>query len=196
MTPDYSTLADRHQNTRLDRVVGWPLHAFALIAGLACVAGSFNITAAFVGLLLSFVAVVAWLGLFIRAIVIWRADFFRRKASIRWTLGPLIFIATIILSCSGVPFYAAFLVSRPAMDRLVTEITAAAPGTPLPTHRWVGLFDLSDIQITPAGIHFRAGYGGLFDWCGFAYCTAPPPSSDPPFYYAPLSGKWYTCMRD
>ncbi len=197
MTPDYITHGNVRGNIWLDRVSGWPLHLFAIIAGVIFLAGSFNTIAGVVGFLLSCAAIVVWIGFFIIDVAVWRRDIFRRRASRRWAIGPLILVAAIVLFCSGIPFYAAFMVSKPAMDRFVTEIKTAAPGTPIPAHRRVGLFNFSDIQITSSSLHFRADYGGVFDWNGFAYYTTPLPPSDPPFFgYKRISANWYICMRD
>jgi hypothetical protein len=114
---------------------------------------------------------------------------FRRSIAI-----PYLFLA-ILLVRWNVPFRAAFIISKPAMDRLAQEVMASPPLTSFFISRRVGLFSAMYIEKLPNGVRFASGYGHPFDYNGFAFSLSPLPPESHGYNYIHYHDNWYLCWR-
>jgi len=111
----------------------------------------------------------------------------------RWSLTPVILACTISLLYLDAPFWLAFHVSRPAMDRLARQVMAS-PSDP-PRGAWVGLYNADAIEAFPGGMRFIVSGAGSFTRAGFAWSPggAPPVTDD---RYRHVEGPWYIWIED
>jgi hypothetical protein len=70
----------------------------------------------------------------------------RRSLVLRWTAVAVISIAPMTMLLTHWPFRLAFLVSRPALERLANEVAAGAPVT---RPRWAGVFVIVGSAVDP-----------------------------------------------
>ena len=121
-----------------------------------------------------------------------RSDLKRGRG--HWYVAPSLFVAWLVLSCSGLPQSIAFRLSRPALERYAAEAMQGPAATPSP--RRAGLYWVSvDSTLAPrGGIHISTGMGGYENRarCGFVYCPdGKPPATDEPDDYSRIDEKWY-----
>ena len=64
---------------------------------------------------------------------------------------PSATVLSLLIVQSGVPFYVAFRISKPALERLVTEVRE---NNPEPPNQWVGVFPVRQIRRIPGGVEF------------------------------------------
>jgi hypothetical protein len=77
----------------------------------------------------------------------------RRSLVLRWTVVAVISLAPVTMLFTQWPFRLAFLVSRPALERLADEVGA---GAPLTSPRWAGVF-----VIVGSAVDAKTGNVGL-----------------------------------
>lgn len=111
----------------------------------------------------------------------------RRRYQLR--LLPLLGVLAIIARYSNTPFYLAYRLSRPAMDRFARDMLAQPWQVNYPD-RWVGLFWAQDIYARPHEVGFAIGTqsgGFVFAPQGNAGGENQEVTRQP----TPLNGAWY-----
>ena len=149
-------------------------------------------------------SVVLWIVLFfwyschviavLRSAETFRAGFsWLKHGWIRETTPPVLFLVLIVACSVGLPQRAVFLLSRPAMDRLVQQHLTAGQAERIPD-QWVGLYYAKRIQRFPGGLKFEiCNSGGPFIGYGFACSSNHCPMYDQDDWidYRHFSGSWY-----
>lgn len=108
----------------------------------------------------------------------------------RWAATPAVFAAMLVLCTAQAPLHIGFAVSRPAMQRLATSVTAGPPNTTFPDRR-VGVYEARGIEPFPGGMRFWVTQVGFGDTLGFAYSPNGPPPDLGEDRYRPLGDGWY-----
>jgi hypothetical protein len=179
------------------RPIGWPTIAAAVFMMLSFAWANrlplADVRFQLLGLLLGLVVVGSWLPrVVIQMVVAVRMWMPPTAAVIRgWITPPLVLAMTILLLWSEIPLGVSIAVSRPAMDRLVQQVSAS--GGAVPNRARAGLFTALWIEEIPGGIRFLAEGSGFFRAAGgFAYSPdGPPPQADMFDQYTPIGDGWY-----
>lgn len=141
----------------LRRPIGWPTNtavgvAFALLCwGTRLPGGDLPYIAT--GLLISVIVAIAWLvRLLLRLMLLGRHLPSKEQTSRTWTswcVAPALFgIATLAIAYD-LPFWTAFQISRPALDRLAQSVLADGQ----PRHdQWAGLFPIARTRLEPGRV--------------------------------------------
>jgi hypothetical protein len=179
---------------------GWPTH---LIVGLTASASIFSGAAPGSGYVipstLSFalwiIIIPAWVVRVFLCLCL--REYFREDSVLgpfyiqRWIVTPILLGVVVLLLAFQIPLYAAFWVSRSAMDSLAQEVVSGANSSPTP--KWVGLFYADDIKKTNTGMRFRVPGASLIDLHGFTWSNTQLPQSDANGNgYLKLDDHWYT----
>jgi hypothetical protein len=107
----------------------------------------------------------------------------------RWLTLPALTLLVWLLLEHHLPFHAAFLCSRPAMEQVAQEVMQMPVGTKdVPNHR-IGLYAGNRIERVKQGMRFRVD-GGHFG-SGFGYFPGGPPPLKGDEFYDHIDGPWY-----
>jgi len=117
-----------------------------------------------------------------------------RRHFLRWLWEPVTIVACWAVAFTGILFPARFAVSRPALDRYVTEVRERGDSTP-PPGRIVGLFKVREVELRPDGVVRLITTSCMLDDCGMAYSPKGPPPVIGEDSYRHLSGNWWHWFR-
>lgn len=122
--------------------------------------------------------------------------FLHQRKWLQWALAPIVVIGTVGLLELRVPFYVAFLISKPALDRFVTEVTAKPDAEW--ADQWIGLFPVRDIEESQDGmVRFVVDGTGFLGAGGLEYRPENSFMRSGPFRLRKqILGNWYRYVEE
>jgi len=157
------------------RPLGWPFYVVAAVASafglLSDVVPGGYMSSLIICLLLWLLLNLFWIACILTRLIVsnyYRIPLEKLKGGWKpWILIPLIQVALLTVTAVRLPFYTAFFISLPAMER-VALATAGVP-TRNQDVKVVGVYAINDIVPTPWGVRFSVNDAGFFSENGFAY---------------------------
>jgi hypothetical protein len=168
--------------------IGWPTHlttlmACALICWGARLPGG-DLPYLFSGATLGAIVTLVWSArLAVRILLVVRHRLELGVAALRWghwCISPILFAVLWLVVRSDLPFDLAFRMSRPSMQRIVSEVLADRE---LRSAQWIGVFPVSHVHVIPGGVEFTLDKKELL-WGqrGFYYSNNGGPIENARYY--------------
>ena len=161
--------------------IGWPTHlATFMVCALICWGARLpggDLPYLFSGVTLGAIVTFVWsVRSVVQMILVVRHRQQLRVAVLRWghwCLSPILFAALWFVVRSGLPFDLAFRISRPAMQRIVSEVLADRGEK---RAQWIGVFPVSRVHVIPGGVEFTLNKKEiLWGQRGFYYSNSGGP---------------------
>ena len=178
--------------------IGWPTHlttfmVCALISWGARLPGG-DLPYVFSGATLAAIVTLVWtVRLAVRIILVVCHRKPIREAAlgwVNWCVSPILFAVLWLVVSSGLLFDLAFRISRPALERIVSEVLADRNET---RAQWIGVFPVSRIRSIPGGVELTLNKKERpWGQRGFYYSKSGAPLENTHYYVQKrINGGWY-----